>query len=224
MTLFNCYFNYLRNLFFPQICFNCYSRLKSNHPLCANCSEKLKEHHQIELSQEQKREFYFTEAYAGYEYNKIIRNLIHEFKYKEMTFVGNYLMSLLFSKLPKDFLEGIDYIVPIPLHKVKKRARGFNQSEILSNSLSEFSHIPTLNIIDRAVYTKTQTKLNRLERKSNVKNAFVLNKNYDINKKSFVIVDDVFTTGSTANEAAKVLKDHNAEIVKVLVLATAKHQ
>ncbi|MDD3050199.1 MAG: ComF family protein [Candidatus Cloacimonetes bacterium] len=198
--------------------------MKSNQPLCPICAEKLKEHHHIEFSDEQKKEFYFTEAYAGYEYNKIIRNLIHEFKYKEMTLVGNYLMNMLFSKLPENFLEDIDYIVPIPLHKVKKRARGFNQSEILSNSLSELSHIPTLNIINRAVYTKTQTKLSKNERKSNVKNVFVLNKNFDISKKGFVIVDDVFTTGSTANEAAKVLKDHNAEIVKVLVLATAKHQ
>jgi len=104
--------------------------------------------------------------------------MIHHFKYNEFKKIGTFLGYKLADRISKyPFHSHIDYILPVPLHKTKKRFRGFNQSEIIAKALSVKLNIPILkNMLVRKKFTQTQTKLKKHEREKNVANAFHVKK------------------------------------------------
>ena len=109
-------------------------------------------------------------------------------------------------------------IIPVPLHKKRFLWRGFNQSEILALELAKKLGLSMeKDIVVRSRFTKPQTKLNSAQRQSNIKNAFEVNKTLKPTK--ILIVDDVFTTGATVNEIARILKQNGAKDVWALTLA-----
>ena len=222
-------------LFFPKICLSCDERLlDSEQYLCPNCSNSLKFLEDIcqicgasktddECKVCQTNEFLFDKARSVFMFNKVVQNMIHEFKYNEMTRIAKF-----FGKLSQEYIEKfqpfdhIDYIVPVPLHKVKKRSRGFNQAEYITREISKnlnWKHLPKL--IKRKNFTKTQTKLNKDQRKKNVSLAFAINTKYDIKGKNILLVDDVFTTGATANSIVIALKEKQVNKVYVFTIARA---
>lgn len=110
--------------------------------------------------------------------------------------------------------------IPMPLHKNKKRKRGFNQSEIIAKELSLALNIPLkTNILVKTENTQSQTNLTREERAKNIKNAFQTKNPSEIEGKIIFLVDDVFTTGATMEEAAKTLKKAGASHVWGLAVA-----
>ncbi len=153
--------------------------------------------------------------------NNLLGKLISLYKY---TFVRSTLP--IFEELIKSFFEKnkkyfemIDFIVPVPLHRRRLAQRGFNQSEELAQLLSQELKVPVQNILIRKKETKQQAKLEKIGRIKNVKNAFVLLKNFDVEKKNILLLDDVFTTGLTLDECARVFKEHGARTVKGFTLA-----
>ncbi len=222
-------------LIFPKTCIGCYSRLENNEQiLCKECKGSLeflsdvcevcgsiKENGICHICKS--GEIYFDKARSVFHFNKIIQNLIHEFKYNEMKKVSQYL-----GKLTEEYLnrfqpfEHVDIITPIPLHKVKKRSRGFNQSEYLTREIADqmkWKHIP--NLILRKKFTETQTKLTKKQRRVNVSDAFKLNPKFDVKNKNILIVDDVFTTGATINSASNLLRNNGVNKIYVLTIARA---
>ncbi len=148
-------------------------------------------------------------------FDEHLQSIIHLLKYQGNKSVGIQLGQIMAQNiLPKIKNEIQNFVIsPIPLHPVKLRERGYNQSEAIALGLSEELHISAnMNLLKRIVNTKTQTKLNRSERMENVKNAFVMNK-IDIIPKAVILIDDVFTTGSTMNSAARVLKNQGVSVV-----------
>ena len=124
----------------------------------------------------------------------------------------------------------MDLIVPVPLHVKKLKKRGFNPSFLLVKDwirIAEFLHVKVpdipinIDVLERKRWTEPQTGLGRKERLANVKNAFHIKNGSKINGKSILIVDDVYTTGATVNECAKVLLKGGAGQVDVLTLARA---
>ena len=116
----------------------------------------------------------------------------------------------------------IDYIIPVPLHIVKKRSRGFNQAEILSAEIAKichFKHLP--KGINRIKFTETQTRLGKIARKENVYNAFNLKNSKKLKGKTILLIDDVFTTGATTNTISNVLKNNGVSQIIVLTIARA---
>ena len=112
-------------------------------------------------------------------------------------------------------------LVPVPLHPVRLRERGFNQSERIAEMLARCSGNTARvdRLLVRNKYTTSQTHLNRATRSQNVKNAFALARDTVLDSKSlFIIVDDVFTTGSTLNACAKVLRNAGATRLKVATI------
>jgi ComF family protein len=108
-------------------------------------------------------------------------------------------------------------IIPIPLHGVKLRERGFNQVETIARILSSHTNIRIEeNLLRRVKMTDSQTHLSRSKRISNVKNAFICTR--QILKGCYLLVDDVMTTGSTANACAKALLDNGASSIEVLTI------
>jgi ComF family protein len=118
-----------------------------------------------------------------------------------------------------------DYLIPVPLHTLKRRERGYNQSEYLCRGISERTGIPVhTSLILRIRNTESQTHLNIEQRQENVGGAFAINpkQRMSVQGKSFIIVDDVITTGSTINACARVLRMAGAREVFVASAALAK--
>ena len=222
-------------LFFPKTCLSCDKRLLENEQfICSNCNNSLKFLENIciicgapKTTRECKvcrtNEFQFDKARSVFMFNKVVQNMIHEFKYNEMTQIAKF-MGMKAQEYIERFqpFDHIDYIVPVPLHKVKKRSRGFNQAEYLAREISKnlnWKHLPKL--IKRKKFTETQTKLNKDQRKKNVSLAFAINTKYDIKGKNILLVDDVFTTGATANSITIALKEKQVNKVYVLTIARA---
>jgi ComF family protein len=113
-------------------------------------------------------------------------------------------------------------VVPVPLHPKRLRERGFNQALALARFVSRFHSIPLdRNNLFRARWTHTQVGLSEHKRKENVKDAFAVTKEKNFQNKHILLVDDVYTSGSTADECAKVLLNAGARTVQILTLARA---
>jgi ComF family protein len=109
-----------------------------------------------------------------------------------------------------------DALVPIPLHKKRRRARGYNQAELLARELSALCRVPVeTELLTRTINTKPQKSQNSAERKNNLKNAFQITQK-SVQLKKVILIDDIYTTGSTVDAAAAALK--YTGITKVYVL------
>ena len=225
----------LSNLFFPPLCFSCNKRIEKHAILCDKCTEELvhvpdnsctfcsKDTIHTLICEECKKEYPFDEVVCAYSFNLPIQRMIHHFKYNEFRKIGSYLGYKLAELISSySFITETDYIIPVPLHKTKKRFRGFNQSEIIAKALSTKLDIPILkNVLKRKKFTQTQTQLKKHEREKNVANAFQLKNIGTIKNKSILLVDDVLTTGSTMKSIALLLKENFAKHIYVCTLARA---
>ena len=111
-------------------------------------------------------------------------------------------------------------IIPVPLHIKRLRERGFNQSLLLAHAIERKRQIPlNFSLLKRHKFTLTQTGLNKIERKKNIKGAFEVSDKKKIAGKNIILIDDVYTTGATINECAKTLIKAGAQKVTVLTLA-----
>jgi ComF family protein len=217
------------SLLFPRLCYACGNHLMRNENLiCTECYVLIPRtnYHIAEdnpVAQLFGGRCIIDKAAAFSYYNKgsRIRNLIHNMKYKGIREIGIelgriYALSLKSSGFTKD----IDLIIPVPLHPVKKRTRGFNQSEIISMGIADVTGLPvdTKSLV-RTTVSETQTKRSRYERWTNVEGIFHVIDPQTIMNKHVLLVDDVITTGSTIESCSyELLK---IEGVKVSVVALA---
>jgi len=160
--------------------------------------------------------FFYTK---GSDYRHILFKLKYQ-GYKELGEVmGRYMAQEL---LTSDFLQGIDFIVPVPLHSKKKKTRGYNQSEWIALGFSHASGIPMdLNILVRIVDNKTQTRKSVFERWENVKDVFQVSCAESLKGKHILLVDDVLTTGATLLSCANALVTSSNVRVSIITLAVA---
>ena len=148
------------------------------------------------------------------------RELVHQFKYEGAGFLLQDFYSL-FENCPglKDYMDNT-YLVPVPLHPRKFRERGFNQSEALCRALLRLQPSARLaNILCRVIDTPSQTLFSRKERMRNLRAAFQMKAPAKIDPNArYLVVDDVFTTGSTLNACAQVLKKGGIQRIDILTL------
>ena len=208
------------------VCADCWGKIKRNMPpFCSRCGRHLEKNIRAKNICPGciKKTLHFDRAFSPCLYEGTLKELIHEFKYKNKDYLGQFLSKLMIEfirdyNLPIDL---IDFIIPIPLHKTRLREREFNQAQILSDYIAlEFNKKVMPDNLRRSRYTKTQTELEENERFLNVKDSFVIDKSGDIKGKNILLVDDVLTTAATSSEAAYALKSAGANIVFVLTLAS----
>jgi len=146
---------------------------------------------------------------------------IHQFKYNRALWLEPFLAALLITKAkPELTKENWNWLVPIPLHTSKQRQREFNQAGRLALRLSAATEIPlNTRLIRRVLATRTQTLLTREERRANMRNAFAMRSSERLNGERIVLVDNVFTTGATANDCARALRQAGAADVCVWTVA-----
>jgi ComF family protein len=166
---------------------------------------------------------FFGTARALGKYEEGLKEAITKFKYQEKIILGENLGRLMAEILYPDLIPGTyDLFVPVPLHPKRLRERGFNQAAVLASQLSRWYQVPLdpLNL-RRNRPTESQIHLDFKERRKNVKGAFSVKHEAKVNGKSILLIDDVYTSGATVNECAKVLRKAGAERVDVLTLARA---
>jgi ComF family protein len=162
----------------------------------------------------------YATAFFYFHKGSKFRHLIHKLKYGNRPDIGLELGRMFGAEIAESFFKNTDFIVPVPLHATKKRLRGYNQSEVIATGLSEGLGKPMLNrILERHVFTETQTKKTLEERHENVREAFRVIDPEKIKGKHILLVDDVVTTGSTLIACTDELL--KTEGVKVSVAALA---
>ena len=163
----------------------------------------------------------YQRAVAYGEYSGELRELLHLLKYEGMQPAAEFLGGLLAQAIARLAVTGTYLIVPVPLHGERLRQRGFNQAELLARAahrrLAANCRVEA-GILRRARATDSQTGLTRHQRRANVRGAFRVTKNA-VAEKTIVVVDDVFTTGITASECARVLMRAGAKQVFVATVA-----
>lgn len=173
---------------------------------CANCTG---------------REVHFECAVAPYKSRGIVRDCIHAFKYNGALHLRAPLAAWLAESLGDTRIAShpADAFIPVPLHHVRFREREFNQAEELARLLSKQTGTPMWNALRRTRYTTTQTKLDRSERMENLRGAFRVRHTRRVKGRHLILVDDVFTTGSTVEECSRVLMHAGAATVRVITVA-----
>lgn len=160
-------------------------------------------------------------AFSYYNKGSRIRNLVHNLKYKGIKELGFELGNIYGQSLKSSgFTDDIDLIIPVPLHPLKKRRRGFNQSELICDGLARVTGIPVdYTSLTRVTGTDTQTKRSRYERWKNVEGIFCVTDSVLLRGKHILLVDDVITTGSTVESCANELLKSEGVRVSVISLA-----
>jgi ComF family protein len=195
----------------PPLCTCCglqFTGAGSVNHLCVDCISK--------------KPFFSTARALGI-YDTILLDTIHLFKYSGRILIGE-LIGTVMAEHRYDSLSIPEFslIIPVPLHPKKLKERGFNQSLILGRQIAKKFSIPLdFGVLKRRIDTKPQVNLGKSERIKNVKGAFMVKEKERIEGEKVLLVDDVYTTGSTVNECARVLKEAKASDVAVLTLARA---
>jgi len=217
------------SLLFPRLCYACGNQLMRNESLiCTECFVVIPRTNYHFAEDNPVAQLFWgrcliekAAAFSYYNKGSHIRKLIHNMKYNGIREIGYDLGRLYgLSLKTSGFINDIDIIIPVPLHPVKKRIRGFNQSETISMGIADATHLPVdLKSLARVLVSATQTKRSRYERWTNVEGIFQVLDSQTIMGKHVLLVDDVITTGSTiescTNELLKI------EGVKVSAVALA---
>ncbi len=169
---------------------------------------------------------FFATTYNENQEDILIKRLIYRFKYesliKELSFIFSKLIIAHFRAigLNKDFFKDF-LIISIPLHIKRKKWRGFNQAEEIAKYISSYLKIPIIKkVLIRIKNTKPQTETeNREKRKTNIKNAFKCSNSSSIKGKNILLIDDIYTSGATMEEAAQTLKRAGAKRIWGCVVA-----
>lgn len=203
------------NLFYPRVCTSCGKLLiRQEDTVCLSCQYLLpktgyESHSDNPLAQNFWGQVDFHAVTAEFFFSKTgkIQNLIHKLKYQGSRESGIFLGQQLGASLKKaPLFQGIDYIIPIPLHPKKEYQRGYNQSFIISQGVEKETNIPIVNdCLYRKIYTSTQTKKSREERLENVRDIFEIKNQEKLIGKHILLIDDVLTTGATLMAAGKTL-------------------
>lgn len=220
--------NYVLDFILPRLCASCKKKLPVNIEIvCKKCFSKLILAKDQTLKYHYQRHFgtdkFIDDFRAAYlfEADKPIQRIIHSLKYDKKFFVGTFLGKMVAKIHYEEILKwNADFIVPVPLHRIKKSLRGYNQSDYIAKGISKELGIPVKNkLIKRKRNTETQTHLTHFERMMNVKEAFKVNNKKLVSGKNLILVDDVVTTGSTISECARTLKNSGAKNVYALFSA-----
>ena len=158
-------------------------------------------------------------------YQGALRKLIHLLKYEQLRPAANVLAARIALVIAERGLADADpvLLIPVPLHRIKRRQRGFNQSELIAHSLKQHLDRAGFRVhignLQRVRATVSQTGLTRHQRRENVRGAFAVRKAAEIRDRRVVLIDDVYTTGTTLNECARVLRKAGAREVIVATVA-----
>ncbi|OGF63860.1 MAG: hypothetical protein A2Y62_18930 [Candidatus Fischerbacteria bacterium RBG_13_37_8] len=215
---------YLNN---QAICDRCWSKvLIIDEPYCIRCSKPflnplLLPYADSLLCEDcQEHPIYFKKCRSLAIYQDEFIHIIHKFKFANKPYLGNNLGERLAHLLLEEVdFQGIDLIIAVPLEKSRERKRGYNQSWLIAKYASKFLGIPVLRSVLGRHKGIPQSNLSMRERRKNIRGSFFIKRGAGIKGKRILLIDDVFTTGSTVNECSRILRHAGAREVLVATLA-----
>ena len=221
----------LESLNFSYICENCWDKVEwLRMPHCSRCGKPFPaslaspEVPSLLCAECRRDSSPFKKVFAATLYEGVMKEAIHLLKYRRKKGIMERLEKILttyFFNMDLPFSK-FDLVVPIPLHRKKLKERGFNQAELLARVIATHFDLKLVkNDLKRVKATKSQTSLSKKQRLENIKGAFQFRNKDEFREKKILLVDDVYTTGTTVREAAKVLKKAKAREVYIFTLARA---
>ena len=218
--------NFLKNMLFfifPRKCEMC--KTTSKNYICDKCRTEVKRSklylNKVDDYSKDNTKYFDEHAYI-FGYDLIIREKIIEYKFKNKPYLGKMFSEFLVkNKKMCGFFKKYDIIIPVPMTNKKIKERGYNQTEIIAKIISQ--NIPNITI-QKSILTKykdnnVQSQLNKKQRHQNVQNVYKLNNREIIKEKNILIFDDIYTTGATCNECAKVLREAQPNKIGIITIA-----
>jgi ComF family protein len=221
----------ISHLFYPRLCEGCSKPLlKEEEILCVGCCLQLPE---IGDQQQEDNEaalrfagripFVGAAAYAYFTTDGLLQHLLHGLKYGGKQEIGMFLGRQLGGVLKNvGWISSVDMIIPVPLHKAKQASRGYNQSLLIAQGISEKNNIPVNDgVLYRVKDTESQTHKTRAQRIDNMEGAFALRNMPEKQGKHILICDDVLTTGATLEACALALLQGNEVKISLATIGIA---
>ena len=227
------YIKGILNLIYPRLCIMCNSDTPNeSQEFCVDCMINMPHtNHFKQKDNLAARKFWgrfdFEDAASVlnfYNYTDV-KWMMHRLKYEGRKDIGLTLGRMIGKKIQVSSLfNDIDLLVPIPLHSAKRTKRGYNQAAYIAKGINEILSIPMReNVIVKKIYTKSQTKMSRIERIKNVFNSFELVDRQGIRGRHILIVDDVLTTGATIEACARKLMEAENIRISIVTACIARH-
>ena len=226
----------MSDIFYPRRCPVCQKILKDQksmicpqcetmlhpigHPRCFKCGKPVEKG---EFCRDcQKRKHMFEQGRGIFVYDSSMRRSVTRYKYYGCREYGDFYAKAMYRYAKMELREWKpDLIVPVPVHRSKERMRGFNQAAYLAERISRYTGIPAdMGLVQKNIKTKSQKKLNALQRRKNLEKAFCVTG--DVRGKDILVIDDVYTTGSTIDAMASCLKKKGAENVYFLTVCIGR--
>ena len=212
----------IKDYIFPVYCLGCN---KEEKWICENCLKQISESETTEFFDKEKSGVKILFSALPYNEASLSGRALKVFKYDFSEEIFDFFIPVIKDYFlgRKKYFTNIDVIIPIPLHPRKQAERGFNQSEKIAEIVGGVLDKEVLGgAIYRVKYTKNQARLNKKEREENIKNAFEVNKKNDFSNKTILLVDDVFTTGSTIHECGSLFKEKKVKGIYAFTLFRGK--
>lgn len=211
------FINYAINLIYPNVCGICDKICKDD--LCKKCEIKLKNISKFKIDTYENKN-YKRHIYL-FKYEGIIKERLINFKFNQKAYIYRAFVNFLIKneKICR-FLKSYDIIIPVPIHYNRKVTRGYNQTALISKNIAIKLQINyDEKVLLKRINNKPQSTKNKQERKNNVIGVYYIKNNEKIFNKKVLLVDDIYTTGSTVNECAKILKIAGAKAIDVFTVA-----
>ena len=204
-----------------SLCKNCKGNIeKIEPPFCLKCGD-----HVDEIGGQclkcQKKKYFFDKNTSFFYYSGTISAVIKKMKYSSKKYFSKIFAEMMTQN--KSCFEQIDYITFVPMNEKKQKERGFNQAEEIAREISKIVGIEVVNVLTKDFSKYNQAELSGKERLENLKGSFHLTRNGDIIKdKNILIIDDVFTTGTTLDRCSEELKKAKPKCIHTMTLAKTK--
>lgn len=218
----------ISNLLYPPVCGICGKIAQKG--ICIKCNVELKKQTEVNILQKEEiEEKNFEELMYIFKYEGQVRKLILDYKFNEKSYMYKTFVNFLLND--KKIFENIkkyDKIIPVPISKKRYKERGYNQSLLIAKEISmqisyETNNNIKLELVNNClIKTKNiieQSKLNKEDRQHNIQGVYTLKNGSILTNKSILLIDDIYTTGSTVNECSRVLQQAKPNKIGVLVLA-----
>ncbi|MDO4453008.1 MAG: ComF family protein [Eubacteriales bacterium] len=203
-----------------EICDSCRKKIKKiSEPQCKRCGRPIRSKEQEFCPDCQRKRHLYREGMAIYLYKEEVRKAVHRMKFQNQRAYAQIFGRLMAKEAEEKTKRWkVEAVVPVPMYRKKQRLRGYNQAELLAREIADELNLPLIcDLVARVRNTKPQKELEGKDRENNLKKAFIITKN-DVKLRKILIVDDIYTTGSTVDAIAEVLKKSGVEEIYFLSL------
>lgn len=205
-----------------SLCGNCMKNLQViNGTICEICGEEILENNKLcDTCKNTEYDFDLSRSYV--KYLDVATNIVKRLKYSSKKYYAEYIAKLMSTN--KTYFESVDYLTFVPIGTKRRKERGFNQAEEIAREIGKIMNLPVVNLLVKSGNEKHQAGLNQRERRENLAGTIEINDDVKslVKNKTIMIIDDVFTTGSTLSECARVIKRSKEKPKRILCYTFAK--